>query len=192
MGTRGFTGVVIDGEAKFAYQQFDSYPEGVGVGVLEYLRGLEPGGWEKVAVKAQDLKMIPDDAEPPIEMVEKAREMDIINLGVASQSESDAYCVARGAQGDLEKILELGYAVSYDNWPGDSLFCEWGYLVNFDEMTLEVYEGFQHGVVEGRFKDLTPGSDGYSPVTLKAAFKFDALPTPEAFVAALEPAEQDA
>jgi hypothetical protein len=187
MGTRGFTGVVIKGEAKFAYQQFDSYPSGVGAELLEWLQGLQPREWEKVAQQAVELQMIPENTEPPSEMVLKAREMDIINLGVSTQSETDAYCVARGAQGDLEKILELGYAVGHPMWPADSLFCEWGYLVNFDEMTLEVYEGFQKGEVVGRFASLDPGNDpDYSPVTLRATFPLSDLPTTEVFVKELE------
>ena len=38
MGTRGFVGFVAEGREVIAYQQFDSYPSGVGVDTLRWLR----------------------------------------------------------------------------------------------------------------------------------------------------------
>lgn len=44
MGTRGFVGFVIDGQEKIGYNHFDSYPDGLGVDVLSWLRGEVHGG----------------------------------------------------------------------------------------------------------------------------------------------------
>lgn len=38
MGTRGTWGFVADGDEKLTYNHFDSYPDGLGVDVLDALR----------------------------------------------------------------------------------------------------------------------------------------------------------
>ena len=59
MGTRGFTGFVVDGTEKIAYQQFDSYPSGVGVEVLAFLKT-----YPELLAKARDLKVVNENSKP--------------------------------------------------------------------------------------------------------------------------------
>lgn len=40
MGTRGIMGFVVDGQEKLTYNHYDSYPDGLGLDVLRWLRGL--------------------------------------------------------------------------------------------------------------------------------------------------------
>ena len=39
MSTRGAVGIVCNGEEKIGYNHYDSYPEGLGVEVLDFLKG---------------------------------------------------------------------------------------------------------------------------------------------------------
>ena len=79
----------------------------------------------------------------------------LMTRGVAAKSGDEWYSALRHLQGDLRAYLTLGVAPTVEmDWAKNSLFCEWGYLVNFDERTLEVYRGFQtrkHS--NGRFAD---------------------------------------
>src|SRR5688572_15254939 len=65
MGTRGFMGVVIDGEMKIGYMHWDSYPDGVGKDVLETLRALLLVDTnDDVAKLARGLKVVKQDTPP--------------------------------------------------------------------------------------------------------------------------------
>jgi hypothetical protein len=76
-------------------------------------------------------------------------------------------------------MLAAGVIEDASKFPADSLFAEWGYVVDFDAMTFEVYRGFQgerHS--EGRFADLPQSRDnGYFPVRLVKSWPLSDLPT---------------
>ena len=79
------------------------------------------------------------------------------------------------------------------------MFCEWAYLVNLDDQTLEVYQGFQdkpHN--KGRFapvevtldKVIEGPEDGddrtYYPIALVKTYPFAGIPSVEDFIKDLE------
>jgi len=116
MGTRGFIGLIIDGHEKITYNHFDSYPEHLGVHVLSDLRDLLSTGLESLREKARALQLVDEESN---------------------------YHRLRDLQGELKMSLEAGELIDDHNFPLDSLFCEWGYLVDLDAETFEVYRGFQ-------------------------------------------------
>lgn len=192
MGTRGLTGFVADGVEKIAYQQFDSYPGGVGVTVLEWLRSAAqdiPALREKVAA----LRVVNEDDKPTTEDVERLA--GFADLNVSTQDPREWYVLLRETQGNPAAMLRAGAVLDASDFPLDSLFCEWGYLVDLDAETFEVYEGFQQSRHNrGRFasrggeqygdKGLPHG--GYYPVALVKSWPLDKLPTRDEFLAALE------
>ncbi|MBS1722857.1 MAG: hypothetical protein JSS66_07750 [Armatimonadetes bacterium] len=115
------------------------------------------------------------------------------NLNVGEQRTSDWYCLTRGLQGDLTEVLKCGYAYTDNHFVLDSLMCEWAYVINLDDEVLEVYQGFQEGKPgEGRYARIEPKwaphhleqpiEKRYFPVSLVAAFRFDALPSDKKFL----------
>jgi hypothetical protein len=50
----------------------------------------------------------------------------------------------------------------------DSLFCEWGYVINLDDEVLEVYRGFQTEPHKNRYTDYVyeSGGETYYPCKL--------------------------
>ena len=79
-----------------------------------------------------------------VEAVERA--------GAARLRTRNRHRLLRGTQGKPGKILRAGYYEDAKEFPLDSLFCEWGYLVDLDAGTLEVYRGFQKSSpTEGRW-----------------------------------------
>jgi hypothetical protein len=208
MGTRGFVGYVIDDKAYFAYQQYDSYPEAVGVTTLQWLREATktPAALRETAKR---IRVITDgeSAKPSPEDVKRYAHLS------GSAGGSDWYWTLRNLQGDLGAMFREGVLLQADEgWPIDSLFCEWGYLVNLDgDGQFEVYEGWQHvpptkGRWAGRptleeqeadYKQYlalcaernTPPRRSKTPeyyaVALVATFPLAALPTDDEFVSAL-------
>ncbi len=94
------------------------------------------------------------------------------------------YRLLHGTFGDPAATLDCGHAPHAPDWPGDSLYCEWGYLVDLDANTFEVYRGFQQVPHKGRFSDReTNERSGYVPVKLLASWPLGALPDDDAFLA---------
>lgn len=57
----------------------------------------------------------------------------------------------------------------------DSLFCEWGYIVNLDTECLEVWIGFQKQYQKGNRYGRKKNDEGYYPCKLIAEIPFDDL-----------------
>lgn len=186
MGTRGIIGVRVAGVDKLTYNRFDSYPDGLGVSMLDQCRKLAKHGWDAVKQQAKALRLVKDDDKPTAEDIEKCGQF--MNLGVSGQSPNEWYCLLRDTQGNLLANFECGVMIDSGDFILDSLFCEWGYIVNLETMKLEVYRGFQSAAHnKGRFakrgtKNHGGASDKYYPCALVAEFDLNKLPTKRAFI----------
>lgn len=181
MGTRGFIGFVIDKEEKLTYNHWDSYPSGLGAEFLAWLR--EKVEKQPVTLQTQvaQLRMVTDEDPVTGKDIEHLKQFH--NVNVSTGSELEWYSLLRETQGKPEAILEAEVALDAGDFPLDSLFCEWGYLVDLDNNTFEVYQGFQKQAHdEGRFADRhvdeeRRGDSQYYPVKLVASWPLDELPT---------------
>lgn len=187
MGTRGIFGVVVDGEVKASYNHFDSYPDGLGESIVNQVAFmLKEWGAEKMIEQARKLVLVNQETKPTIKQVKELK--SFTDLKVHNQSTDDWYCVIRELQGNLTDTLVVGLMIEGGvGFALDSLFCEWGYLVNVDDGTLEVYRGFQHSPHDkGRFalKDGDPepekadyeGAEAHYPIALIATFPLNNIP----------------
>jgi hypothetical protein len=140
MGTRGAIGFRLDGQDKVTYNHFDSYPSGVGAELLTELCGIK--NWEAVKTAVRNITFIDQNEPPTEEQIELCAEFT--DLGVGDQSTSDWYCLLRGAQGSLAPYLtgKLPFMSDNHTFLLASVFCEYAYIVNLDDMTLEFYKGF--------------------------------------------------
>jgi hypothetical protein len=136
MGTRGFLGFVVDGDAKITYNHYDSYPSGLGINVLAWARQIDVS---KVREQVRALRLVSESAAPSAE--------EAIQYALHTDSRvsdgDDWYATLRHLQGDPQGYLDAGVMPDASDFPTNSLFCEWGYLVDLDRQTLEVYRGLQ-------------------------------------------------
>jgi len=186
---------VLNKEFKVAqYGQWDGYPSGQGETVLKFLQSC-------------DLKSF-------TEQVSKLKEF--------TTEEVMALCVECGAddKGDMDHeasktfyskypylsrdagatILQMiaddtvdGVRL-YTGFAGDSLFCEWAYVIDLDNNRLEVMKGFQTEPNKDRFAEFFEENDRdtqYYPVALKAFFSLDDLPEYEVFLEMCEVRDED-
>ena len=142
MGTRGAIGYFgkLDGENlhKVTYNHYDSYPSYLGKKVVGY-------------IKNKDFDNIKEDFE---------------NINMVSDISGDIYHDLRDCQGDLDSYSKVGKMIDNEDFLHDSLFCEWGYIINMNTKKLEIYRGFSDGKVKGRYKDVEKDKDGYGGVSL--------------------------
>lgn len=127
MGTRGLCGFRVDGQDKLMYNHSDSYPSGLGVDVFNFVRGLK--SVKEAAAKARSIVLLEETDEN--------------------------YSKYRAMQGDLAEMLRSGVMLDGHEFALDSLFCEWAYILDFDQNVLEVYRGFVKKQGTGRY-DKTP------------------------------------
>lgn len=203
MGTRGFITFVHDGVEKTTYNHYDSYPEGLGVAVLSFLRTtLVPTDddtqdasfasvhevlRESLTRTVRSLRVVTEETPVTAD--------DVIALCPWTDTLVDLdpdrkmpswYQLLRGTQGSVSDILTAGYLLDASDYPRDSLFAEWGYVIDLDAEDLEVYMGFQdapHDV--GRFAGREVVHNGYYPVKRVAAWPLAELPTEAEFIAAV-------
>lgn len=188
MSTRGFVGFVVDGAEKIAYNHFDSYPSALGADVLEWLTKAHLGGAQR---QASALRVVDPQSAPTAEDVERLH--GYANTNVGTQRIDEWYVLLRETQGNPAAMLDAGVIEDAHEFPLDSLFAEWGYLVDFDARTFETYRGFQDEAHDkGRFANRTGEhmSNGYHPVALIASWPLDALPTKDEFMAAVDPEDE--
>ena len=176
MSTRGAFGVRIDGVDKIGYNHCDSYPEGLGRAVLRDARKLRRRRNDYFRVQARRLRLVDQQGPPPTrEEIELLGQY--VDLGVGGRSTSDWYCLTRLLQGELAATLKAGLMLDGRAFLDDSLFCEWAYIVNLDEWTFEVYEGFQRNRHErGRYATDRPTDGDYYPVALVKSWPLDGVP----------------
>lgn len=186
MGTRGLVGFVIDGEVKAAYNHFDSYPSGKGIEVLRQLRGMLDSV-EATRQAARKLRLVTDDIPPTDDEIHAL--LPNADTGVSTGAVTEWYVLLRELQGNLLGYLQAGVMEDGSAFAGDSLFCEWAYLIDLDAERFEVYRGFQKARHDqGRFANLPPDDrDGpahtYWPIALVASWGFSHLPTDSSFLA---------
>lgn len=172
MGTRGIIGFFNGEETKVMYNHYDSYPEWLGIKVLEFLRTAD---MDIVKRQVKKLKKV-GKRKPTLQQQEKLAKYADTNVSTGSLD--DWYVLLRKTQGDMQATLDAGFYDDGYNFTGDSLLCEWGYVINLVDMTLEIYKGFQdepHSI--GRFHDVAPVFKGYYPIKLVATYSLDNLPS---------------
>jgi len=179
VGTRGAFGVVIGEVEKISYNQFDSYPDGCGIDNLRWLRDAD---LNEIRRLAESVEVVNDDRKPTTEEIAKLR--PYTDLSVHEQTTDDWYCLTRDTHGDIEKMLECGYILDSSDFPLDSLFCEWAYIVDLDKNAFEAYKGFQHSPpTRGRWAGRRNENGGYAAVELVGSWPLDALPDDDEFLA---------
>lgn len=182
MSTRGFVGFVVYGDEKITFNHYDSYPEGVGQKWLQWLRSSP--ALSSVRERAAQLQMIPGERLQD----ERDGDEDIDDTLLRNASR-----VAQMGHVLPEELLDAGAAIDDHEFPLDSLFAEYGYLVNLDDEVFECYRGFQTAPhANGRFarrvrrdgKMVSSAGTTYYPVALTMSWPLSALPSDEEFAQA--------
>jgi len=170
------------------YGQWDGYPEGQGVDILSFLRNA-------------DIEKFKNKVLLTTWLTEEERQKRWDDLGVDTSSgwvnaeDSTRHKklypeVSRDCGSDILELIYNADGLKLDNsinFAGNSLFCEWAYVIDLDKNTFEVYKGFNKNLLPEteRFYGFEQDEDApeYYPVKLLKTFPLDNLPTEEKFLA---------
>jgi hypothetical protein len=176
MGTRGVFGFKINDKYKLAYNHYDSYIEGLGYAIVKQIQDLKKvNKLDKLKQNVLKLNMIDSDSMDnpiPEELIQKYHQFANFNVG-GSSDKITWYQLTREAQcaGLIPAIMDgLEHIEDSYHFVLDSLFCEWGYIIDFDSDTFKVYKGFQTKKFKNNefgSKSLNSGSGSkYYPIKL--------------------------
>jgi hypothetical protein len=144
MGTRNLTIVTLKNEYKVAqYGQWDGYPSGQGTTICEFIQNKM--NLEKFKKAVSECSYI-----DPKKFEEMWRKAGADERGLIEWSKGKAFGKKYpefdrdAAAGILELIQESGVRLLKNSldFAGDSLMCEWAYVLDLDNEILEVYQGF--------------------------------------------------
>lgn len=163
MGTRGAFGFQINNEVKAIYNKYDSYPEDYGVKILHLIKTL---GLKKTRLLGNNLCLKAEsDLSPSVSSrISKLTDKESV-LRYLTNSKRPIYI-------DDTSFLQ------------DSLFCEWAYLINIDNNTLDVYRGLQKKLTQDNILGTTPtqkSNTTYYPVAKLISFSLSKLPSIKTF-----------
>lgn len=175
MGCRSLTCVVLDGEYKVAekgYRNGDYFCKTV----LEFIQNND---MELFKDKLRSCSFISDE------------EYDELNVQIKTNIELDpdydwqsANPQLHGKLGSsvLQYIYDCADGLKLNNelmFAGNSLFCEYGYVIDFDKNVFETYIGFNTSELgeEDRFYGFNNGDSEHEPIYLVAEYPLDKLPT---------------
>jgi len=186
MGTRNLTMVIHKEETKIAqYGQRDGYPEGQGVTILTFLRARS-----RVKKLTDKLARVRFSTKAD----EKEAQEFLESIGSKLYNKKYPYS-SRDVGGEILEMVanskdkEIVLQDSTD-FAGDSLFCEWAYVVDLDKRKLEVYTGFNKEPLaeDERFAKIPKSkySSEYSAIRCIHKFDLDKLPTKKQFIKVLK------
>ncbi len=201
MGTRNLTMVIHKEETKVAqYGQWDGYPSGQGLTVLEFLKNSNMDVFKK---KLENVRFSNDDDIKKMNefLLSIGAQDGWVNLEQSKKYNEQYPYMSRDVGAEiLNMIYESdGEVLLQDSssFASDSLFCEWAYVIDIDKNQLEVYKGFNHSELEDgqRFKNLEkqkyPIYDDYYPIRCVKMYPLDELPTNDVFVEELNSKEEE-
>jgi len=181
MGTRHLTAVYLDGKYRVAqYGQWDGYSKGAGLICLGFAHTIvEKSARDKFANKVRNCSWATQ------------RYIDIKVRHENWQKEYPEFACDTGPDilqiiKDSDRKIKLDKAL---NFVADGLMCEWAWVIDLDNETLEGFKGFNHHPLtkEDRFYFLdSPEIDDYHPARLVAKWSLNNLPTDSEFIAAFK------
>lgn len=200
MGTRHLIAVVKDGDFKVAqYGQWDGNPEWQGAIVVKFLRGIHAEDQVEAFHQAvsrcyfmgrDECEKVNAEFQAQMSKLDKHRlggyEKYQTQLDESYYQEGSWTHLSRDVGGRILDVVlkrpeeKLGL-IDFRGFAGDSLFCEWAYVVDLDNGMFEIYRGLNRTPTpaNSRFPSgaewLEKQTD-YEPVLLVATFPLRAIP----------------
>lgn len=186
MGTRHLTIVKFGGEYKIAqYGQWDGYPSGQGVTVLEFIRNIVDSNLvNEFAYKVKNCRWITEEEAATIE---EDRNWPNKYPELSRDAGAEILQMVMNSENGLVLANSIDFAA-------DSLFCEWAWLIDLDSGIFEAYEGFNQTkplTEKDRFFFLVEKErKGYHPIVKVAEWSLDNLPSNEDFLGTFKEDEE--
>ncbi len=174
MGTRHLTAVVLNGAFRVAqYGQWDGYLSGQGKTILDFISQMDV---EKFKENVSKCRFISDEENTKLwEAAGAPKDSQYVTMEVSENMKKLYPALSRDTGADVLNLIYEGKADMLQDsisFAGESLFCEFAYVLDLDKGKLEIYLGFNKGKARGRFSKMKVDKE-YNPVTLWKTLTFD-------------------
>jgi len=185
MGTRHLICVKKDNEYKIAqYGQWDGYLDGQGKKILSFLK--DKKNIEKLKNNLNKIRFIDDVKDKDlIEAYDKNAPQ--WSNAPDKRTKEQLHWFETYMTRDLSSDILINIADSSDDsillrneiaFAGDSLFCEYAYVIDLDKNTFEIFKGFNKNPLDENDRFYAYKQDGeYHPIKLLKTYDLNKLPT---------------
>jgi len=186
------------------YGQWDGYPEGNGVTILNFVRKKKNLEKLRTNLKRTRFSNRKDEKELKEWMKSMGCENGWMNMDQANAYQKRLPYLTRDLGAGILEAVANADTLSTDgkivlnnsiDFAGDSLFCEWAYVIDLDKNQLEVYSGFNKSPLNEneRFANIKPSDNksGYLGIRFLQKFDLDKLPTKAKFLSSLKKKEKE-
>jgi hypothetical protein len=193
MGTKHLVCVVKDNQYKVAqYGQWDGYPSVQGIDILNFLCTMDRPLFER---KISEVAWITDNeykeqwakcgARGNLVSTEVAEKHTILYPENSRDTGAKILSLIQNSVNPIKLVNSIGFA-------NNSLYCEWGYVIDLDKNTFEVYEGFNQKPLsqDARFYQEKSDDNGYYPIKLVKSFSIENLPNKDRFLLSFKSDEE--
>lgn len=160
------------------YGSYDGYPGGTGIDVLDFIRGLNKKNMDIFKRKLRNIRLHSEKE------FQENNLSDLPNHHQPSSEKLLQYIF------DSDDEIHLVNSISF---AGNSLHCEWVYVLNLDKKTFDIYEGFVEVENESaelfmkyklppKTKNPNYAVTDYYPVKLAASYGLESLPETADFI----------
>jgi len=183
MGTRHFIGVIKDKEFKIAqYGQWNGYYTGQGLTVENFILG--KGNVKKLKESLNKVRFL-DEEGIDKEFIDEYNRLAPKYVGDPETRTPemvkwhDRYVSRDIGANILSSVTHFSdeemLLVDRRDFPYDSLFCEYAYVLDLDRDILEIYKGFNKSPVDDqeRFYKEFPDENGYFPIKIVMEIAFE-------------------
>ena len=172
MSTRGAFGFTKNGVNKITYNHFDSYPTGLGFDIIEFIM---KNNIEKMNKIFNSITMVKHDDVPTVDQLKTLEEYFGSRIDIRKVKDMEDLISGNQYITDFQKGFP--FMLDNENFMGDSLFCEYAYIINLDDNTLEVYYGYNMIPQNNRFSKFARQNEDYKEVALVGKIKLNELRT---------------
>lgn len=170
MSTRGAFGFIKNNKEKIAYNHFDSYPKCLGKEIVNFVMD---NSIEELNRICDNISVVESDDLPTMWQIKSIEKFLSDDLKV--KDIQDFYKLISEFQSIEYFEKGFPFMLDYKEFMGDSLFCEYAYIINLDNNTLEVYEGGNTEDTGNRFSKYAKGNENYKEVKLRGKIKLKEL-----------------
>jgi hypothetical protein len=176
MGTRGTYGFASNTKVKLSYNHFDSWPEGLGKEIVAFIRKVNAeNGWAKLRMAVDKCIVVDENAAMDESEARQyfPKKKSFPKLPIWYEA---MHHFQNGKILDAVYTGEVKHITDGSEFPKNSHFCEYCYVIDLNRMAFDIYVGKQKQPDKNSHFGQTKNEEGFYPCKIVVSWRLDAIP----------------